>query len=709
MTDFHVERLSLSVVRLGVFLTVVLAVLAAVFVWRMYAATEPSVQGWRRRILTALRAFALIFVIVAIAEPVATVIGALTRTGATALLFDTSASMNSADDPSRLVDAVRAVNRLRADEKLNIRLFGFDEKIAPMGDDPPVFIGDATDIAGAVREVASDSDIATVIVVSDGRSNSGEDPKSVSFTPSLPVHTVAVGTLSGRVDVALDRVSIPPVGRVGDSLMVDIRVKATTDRDDTFPVTISGSDGVIVAGTMTFSGGPFAMTSLVLPLEKEGDATYAVTVTPEQDADPENNTRTLSVRVMKSRFRVLVLSAWPSPDLGFLLRVINKDASIEPTVVIGSGTASVEFETWPEDSDDYDAIVVMHGGKGVFTPERARTVAGNVVAGGGMWIIGAEALPESASALKDLLPAEFARNDSRTIADMHVVPTDAGKIHIVVGGATDGPDTGEWSALPPITAAAPLTMTDTRALVLARAATTSPSAPGAPLMVTGIRGGKIIMMPFSGMWRWRLMLAGAGRDAGFYDAFVLGVLRWLTTAEDLSPLVVSTNAPRYLGGEEVVFDARLYDAVSAPIEGADVWITVDSDPRTRRRMEETKPGLYSDTARGFTPGIHRYSVEAFTGAQRYAEARGAFITDAQTIEKIDTSPDHATMASLAGQTGGLSVTASGVDSIRAAITPRISSERTESERNLTLHPLIPLAIIVFLTVEWILRKKWGLL
>jgi hypothetical protein len=67
------------------------------------------------------------------------------------------------------------------------------------------------------------------------------------------------------------------------------------------------------------------------------------------------------------------------------------------------------------------------------------------------------------------------------------------------------------------------------------------------------------------------------------------------------------------------------------------------------------------------------------------------------------------MNSIAVQTGGLSVTPSGVDSMLTQIKQEKISERYENKHYFFLNPLMPLLIVLLLTVEWSIRKYRGMI
>ena len=76
---------------------------------------------------------------------------------------------------------------------------------------------------------------------------------------------------------------------------------------------------------------------------------------------------------------------------------------------------------------------------------------------------------------------------------------------------------------------------------------------------------------------------------------------------------------------------------------------------------------------------------------------------------LDLSPNPVLMGTIAHRTGGISVTASGIDSVLNTVKPEFKTEREETDHHIYLNPFVPLLIIVFLSVEWAIRKRHGMI
>jgi Ca-activated chloride channel homolog len=194
----------------------------------MVASVAPRRPGWRRHLPMAALAAAIAVLVVAAAKPTVSVsepVGNLSVLLAT----DVSGSMQATDiAPNRITAAQHAANAfaLGAPKSVSIGVMEFDQTptvlalpstnrlrtFAALGQ---LKISGGTATGNAVEEgvavlnrnrvgVAGKQAPAAMIVLSDGKSDSGVDPvvaAQQAKKANIPVYTVALGTPNGTIDV----------------------------------------------------------------------------------------------------------------------------------------------------------------------------------------------------------------------------------------------------------------------------------------------------------------------------------------------------------------------------------------------------------------------------------------------------------------------------------------------------------------------------
>ena len=185
-------------------------------------AVLPRTPRWRRAVPTALLCLALAGLVTALARPEATVAVPVEK-ASVVLVTDTSGSMNATDvSPTRLTAAQRAAERFlgRVPKSLQVGLVAYADGphtvVRPTQDRAEVkntlqalqaeggtATGDA--LASALQALGprgKKAPPAAIVLLSDGASQSGQDPNTVAQqakAAGVPIYTVALGTPDGVV------------------------------------------------------------------------------------------------------------------------------------------------------------------------------------------------------------------------------------------------------------------------------------------------------------------------------------------------------------------------------------------------------------------------------------------------------------------------------------------------------------------------------
>ncbi len=699
----NIDSLALRLTAYPLWLYPLLLATGAVFAAWYYRNPTPPITHGIRRLLIVLRAGAFALLFLSLAEPVLGVIRTITHVYRVATLLDVSSSMEQPDDPARLREALTSMETLR--ERLGDRglYLAFDERVRALDKSEPAFTGQATDLASALKHAAMERDIAACVVISDGRWNRGEDPASIVLPEDMPVYTVLAGKPSAAPDISIRQVSAPSVGHDGRSAPVEITVAANGAASGEVTVEILEKGRAAASGAITLQEGTAGRTTLDLPLRGIGEHTFTARISSPLSGRKENDSHPFEIRVLKSTFKVLMLAPAPSADLAFIRRTIEADSSFAVRAAISTGSAESSWN-FPENLADYDAVIIIDGGGFALTPDRMQQLARRISDGMGLWILGSTPL-STASALESALPVIFAGAAAPAAHGLGVALTEAGRSHFITAG---GFDLNGWEDLPPLSSMVAVQSKPESTVLLTTAP--SPQRKELPIAVAGTAGlGKTVAMPVSGFWRWRLMMEGAGKSGAFFDGFVQRTIRWLASETELSPLTVVTDSKTYVGGQEIRFEGRVFDTVYRPVSGAEVSLTIDGDTARRVILDEIRTGVYAGSSVSSVPGAHVWAATAFLNGKPHGETSGRYTVESFSLETLDSSPDPESLRTLAEKNGGLAVTAAGVDSVLACLSPRSVSERQERESHLTLHPLLPGLVILLLSVEWFIRKRRGMI
>ncbi len=690
---------------------------AAGLTWWTYGRSVPRVTPGRRAVLMALRGAALFIVLLLLFEPVLRQIEATEEPPVLAVLVDGSQSLGREDGTGEGASAARAALGQIPEVDGDMRFYAFAAETTPLESrDSVAFDGVRTDIAGALRRVEDDLDgqnLSGVLLISDGRYNTGRNPLYLAERYDVPIYTAVVGDTTRQRDVLVARVTTNEIAYAGVELPVQVAVRTDGFGGERATVSLFESGQRLASQSVTLpESGVEATVDLSFTPETEGLHRYTVAVTRfDGEVTHGNNTESVAVRVLSNKRRVLVLAAAPSPDLSALRQVLATDPNLE--VVSRTQRAPGTFyEGRLPALDDLDAIVLA-GWPGR-AADRSTTQRVAEAAEQGiplLFLLSRQTdFPSLRSTFGDALPAipEVVRT---TFTEATLVPTAPGALHPVFQIPTVPP--GLLDRLPPVA------MNDSRwlaapdARVLATVRVRGIPLDD-PLLLVRQRGrSRSAALLAAGTWRWQNVPADLDAVEDFYPGLVENLLRWLTTREDDRPVRVRPVQSLFGEGEAVQFTGQVYDESLAPIPDASVQVRITATDGTTSpyTMRAIGNGRYTLDAGTLPEGDYTFRAEAERSGVALGDDRGAFAVGALALEFRDTQADAALMRGLARRSGGTVIDPAELSKLPARLAangfgPRIVEEEHETEL-WHLAWLLGL-VITLLAVEWVLRKRSGM-
>lgn len=728
---------------------ILLAALLAVagLAWRAgwfagrHVGPPPSVS--RRATLVTLRAATLVLLLIILMQPVRLLPDPAAR-GTFVVLLDASRSMalGDAGGGARLTSAVRAIRNQvvpALDGRYAVRVvaFGDQARQVSLDDLESLSPSDAsTDVARALDFVArraSSEPLAGVLLVSDGGFVLPPD-NAVESLP-VPLNVLGVGDPLISRDQEVRQVTVGDSSTVGAT--IDVTATIASRGFAGMPIEVrllENGSPLDVRRVASADGVPTEVVFRVAP-----DARVATRYTVEvarQDGEltTENNSRTVLVPPPGRARRVLVLEGAPGFEHSFLKRALDQDPALEIDAVIRKGSNDAGNETFYVQASTkranglskgfpgtrqelfaYDAVVLANVDVDALTAEQLQSLADFVgERGGGLLVLGARTLEAeglSGTMLEELLPVAVSDRQAPDAlragfngrGGQGITLTYEGQRHPVMRlGATTAETKAKWAALPALPAIA--SVGDARPGATVLAWTTEPTGLSRPLIAVQRYGrGRVLAFSGEAAWRWRMMLPSSDPT---YATFWRQATRWLAQS---APEPVSVQS-RVLGPDQVEVTVEARNAEFRPVRDAEVQLRIDGPDGARVQI----PALPVSGA----GGVYRVAVRVPGGASRIevdASARGTDLgsTDAWVLagpnEDELTSParDDAQLARLAARFGGQLVHEGALpDVVRTS--RGVSGPGAMIQRDLWHSPWLLGTLILLLTGEWALRRKWGL-
>lgn len=654
---------------------------------------------------------------------------------------------------TRLARANALLNRAKAltelSKRYNVRLYSFAAKPHPVplptqagkqqgyqfaiAPDPK--FGDSTQMGSALRQPLDElagQPIAGAIVISDGGSNLGEDPLATAEAAKqagVRVSALGIGDPTKTKDIAILSVLADDVVRVNNTVSVYAALTQRGYTGRTITVTLK-RNGVTV-GSEALKLGPDDQKQEVrfnyVPTQG-GQFFYTVetAVLPGEIA-ADNNKRTFPQTVISKKLKVLYVEEEPRYEYRYLHNAIMRDTSLDFACLLlngdnlnsgGEGNYPIKgFPATEKELFDYDIIVLGDVPRAYFSDPQLQAIRRFVEDRGASLLViaGEQHMPHeyAGTPLEAVLPAvvSFSPNPVLTEEPFQWQLTPEGRRSPIMQlDENEAENSRIWSTLPGMFWAAGVPRVKPGATVLATHQNRRNSDGLYPVVVYQPFGsGKCFLELVDSTWRWRWRVG----DRYFYRYWGQ-VFRTLTPKElPGNSRFVQLNADRsaYRLGQKVLLNARLLDSYYHPIKADTAIATVRTGTGQEQKlnMQPTpgSPGLF--TAQLQPDRVGRYEVSLYSPSTPGARATAGFVVETEALEKQRPELDETLLRKVASAGGGKYYRADQLAEWIKSLPNNGLTVRTEEELELWDAPLLLVLFITPLALEWLIRKRTGLL
>jgi hypothetical protein len=791
--DSHLEFASLP--RGAVALILIVGGLSLLaLLWKLYQWERRELSLARRAVLIGLRMLTLLAAAIMLMEPLLVSTRRETIPSHLMIVVDDSESMKFSDpytDNSRAVDLATSlklesvggkapVDRLREMPRLDLvkkvvgpnlealargrELFVYNlESAAQPGGGASARTRKLDDIQ-ANRAISPLGDalhgvlaahrgqpVAGVILATDGRSNTGEDPLravEAAARQNIPIFSIAAGADEGPRNVRLVEIEVSPVVFVRDPMMLAVVVEARGLRDAEATVVLEQRvndgawEGIGSQRVVLGEDGILKRTSFRLTPRVVGQIEYRARV---QDAGPEltqdDNVSTTVVKVVRQQIRVLLIAGAASPEVQFLRNALMRDQHVEfagwiqhsdPGFRQPGDRPILRLPNSNEELRKYDALLMVDPDLrtlGAQWPEMITHFVGQE--GGGLIFVAGELysqqLFESAdpkAAAGDwtrILPVVRDAGLYQSEAQVRLSSQNTYTLELTPEGRGDPvfafhPDPirnrAILTSLPGMYWSFPVTRARPGASVLARHGDPRMSNQYGRqvLLASQLYGpGRTAFIGFDSTFRWRYLAED------YFDGFWARLVDRMGRNKALGgrfPFQVHLGKGVYRVGDRVSIGVRYTDP-AAVAEAAELTaeLEIAGQPPEPLRFEKVPddPGMATATVLAQQAGAYSLRIVPVATADLGSGVRVStttFRVEPPRREIDEPSLNRPLLTELARLTSGQVFDLADVRRLDEAITMREVTRTLESRDELWDAPLLFAIIILSLTVEWVLRKLY---
>lgn len=741
----------------GPWLVVGAGVLLLALLW--FGPRGRKLSPGRRRTLVVLRVLVILLVLLAMLRPTL-VHTKITKQSATlVVLIDRSRSMQVTDGvgkksrwlalKSAVAEALPALGELSQD--LQIKVYEFDRGLERLELTPGKLDldaepeGEQSAIGQALDEAVKNEAgkrLAGVILLSDGAQRAyppNDLPPQLAARRladlGCRLYAIPFGQARGPGqvrDVAVEDLIVPETVFVKNQLLVKgaLRTEGLEHQKVPYELLVETAPGKMSSAAKREAAGKPDGEQTPIELSYSPKTPGEIKITLKAAEQPgelvtTNNEISTFVTVLKGGVNVLYLDGALTGEQKFLRHSLDDSPDIKLDYI---HIRAEKPETRPPDLAErfkpgkYDVYMLGDLDSAAFKPGELEALRAAVEQGAGLIMLGGLHSfgpgGYGGTPLADVLPIEIGRLERQQFGekireDLHLAgpqkmrPTAYGAAQYIMQlgslGQQDG-NAAAWEKLPPLEGANRFAGLKKNANLLAE------TENGQPLLVaSSFAGGRVLAFAGDSTWHWWM----EGME-DVHKRYWRQVILWLARKDESNEgqVWVKLDQRRHAPGSRVEFTAGAKTPQGAPIADAEFEAEVvrpdgKRTPISLRRQGDEMRGALLDAK---LAGDYAIAVKARHKSQPIGAAKARFLVFEQDLELDNPAADVGALESLAAMTEGKSLAPEQFPSLLAEIKKGTKNLEVETQAKETLWDKWPvLAVFVgLLALEWVLRKRWGL-
>ncbi len=665
------------------------------------------------------------------------------------VLVDVSASMNSSDvnGDSRLAAVQGALDEgqkgflAELGKSYDLKFATFDQAVQP---ERLANLLSQEDAKGAETGLAQgllrggsageERELAGLLVLSDGRENMGGDVVSASRllkADSTPVWTVCVGSaadvddiyVSGRLNQNFLFAEQPGTltAILSHSGFEGLPVDVDLYREDEY---LESRRAVLDRGVVQVE---FPITE-----ERKGVFKYRISVDPvASESETKNNARTVFVRVADEKLKILLVESRPHWDSKFLLRALQADPNLEVSSIFyvkpGKAyalqekstvdgfeketiSASLKLPRTQEELFRYDCLILGKEMDELLSADELGLLKDYLLDRGGSIVFYRGRSVGDAAGLGAIEPVTWA---DEVVEDVRLELTAEGRMSPVF--SFQHPQSPELivRSMPSLTSVTRIEEEKALAVVLAIGSDADVGAKRMAAISTHRYGqGKVMSISAEGLWRWSFLPSTGDEFESVYQDLWSQIIRWAAMDSEFLPnqdIAFSTDGYTFQPGDRMrlLVRTRLMDLNAfrprielRPPEGDPIELV----PAAAEETPDPFAVAYTPEQEG------EYTAVLYSNIGQPKELEVRFTVYADLIETRLVAADPNLLASVSEITGGDVLNLDELETLPERL--RAHEElMSAGDRPVDVWDILPvlLGLIALLTLEWLLRRGWGML
>ncbi|MBN1986837.1 MAG: hypothetical protein JW761_11065 [Prolixibacteraceae bacterium] len=614
--------------------------------------------------------------------------------------WDNSASMVSIPDSTQVKNTIREMEEqisATLGNTYRIVSYGFGENTRLMsGPDFKDKNSNYSELISSITNNHFNENIGAVIIAGDGIYNRGKNPVNLLDEINFPVFTVGLGDTLEITDARIQNIRANRTAFSGNRFPVEVEIYFSKLKNTPLRLTLHDGETQVEETVITPPNDDYVLTQqFILDAGSPGLKHFSARIEyAENERNTDNNRDEFVINVLENKQKILILSDGPHPDIGAIKNTLDLQQTYEVSVFTE--------EPYPANLNEFNLIILNQ------LPTSAKSAA---------------TIIEKAE--ENRLPLLFIVGNKTFLPQLNALKQGAEIIPLAGSGeevqATINPGyriftlSEEFSEtvqrFPPLIAPFADYETDPEFSTLLYQKIKNIET-AKPLIATGnINGRKTGFIFGEGIWRWRLYNYYFQQNQARFNELVNQLVQYLALRENEDNFILDFQ-PVYAETEEVIFRAEVYNEAYKKITSEEVKIKMNNQTGEEFDFTFDEQGENYFLNAGHLPtGDYSFNAEVTVGNETFTET-GNFTVTVVNIENTQSRANHQVLYQLAGLSGGKfylpEQTTRMLGDIQNGqeLKPTVYFQEMVNEL-LNLRWLF-VVVLVLLSVEWFLRKYWGI-
>jgi len=702
-------NISLSFSPVYLIIGVILSIIFSVWIYRI---TLPKISTPLKIFLTVLRSVAIALILLAIFEPVISIINKENINPKTFLFLDNSTSMKnySETDSSEII---RSTNNLLDEITSETEIYSFGNVLRKWDREllgKVKFDDSITNISSIIDEVINKkNEISSIVILSDGNYNSGSDPSNELNKLGIPIFTIGVGDTVSQKDIELRKVLYNKYLYAETESNIKAVLLNNGYGGGNVTVTLSEGNSLIERKTIVLSNSGIDYVDFTYKPITSGEKKLRVDISRlENESSFSNNSRSFFVNVIDNKLKIGIVSSSPSSDAKFIYNSLKLDEDLE--IIRSIQISRIKFYDDFDNSKLNEAdILFLIGFPGKDTPQNLLNLIKQKLSQNSPYLIIVNENTDL-SRLRELsqfLPFEInqIRNDFTRVM-LYVNDFNSPLL------GNDLKEINLWNDLPPVLKNNSNFSAKPQSKVISKIKIGN-TLIDEPLLITNNVEQKSIAILAGEIWKWKLN--NKQEDNFLFDNFINTSLKWLRDESSRDKFIISSDKKIYSNVESIFLTAELYDEALNPVTNAEIEAELinSENEKIPFRFTYDSDGLYEYQIENLIADDYKITAYSYINNSPYKSAELNFSVENQNLELNSTLMNFEFLNNLSTVSNGKFYYLEDINNISTSVNNINNSFNRETinrtEFRFWSNEIVLIIVIILLAVEWFIRKRAGML